>query len=898
MILLNDILAAKSPGKIYEISYDDVLGNQTTIELYLTGYTGTVGELILSDPPLIIKQFGDGDEINVGIRGTEATLNIICQTNFEFFNILQNAGEYDLRLDILKHGKLYWRGWVVPDIYSENLTCAPYEISLKAVDGLALLKNYDFHYSDTEKTPYEITSLITILAWILSRTYSGLEIVDATNIFPDTFTGNSPLADLCINTWIFKGDDLYTILQKIIEPNYRIVQSEGRWVIYRPSLVCIDGHIETVYPYDISSSVENSDVSNIFTVVPIESTGTNTITPIDRSVVASYAGAVRNLTIKNNLKLRESITGRGNFDLADEWNAGILDEWTEVNAGAGLSYYYEHDNITDDDCVVLKDEIMQSGAIIDRYGIKTNSIYNIVETDQYLKIKLKIRGYTDTGTIEKLTFFVMVILNNTYYLDENGEWTVRVGDAFFIEINNTSFNDLVFYSKQVFPVTGTLEIRLLTSFAIFPIGGAPVSFTTYTVIGSCFITLQNYTLEGDRIANEDYDYPSEVSEANTLNANVRRDLEIVNNYNEGTKTYGDWKNIYGEWLSTSGSEITGFNENTGASTWLTLIEFMRLFFTRQFRYSRVKLYGTFYGNLRFCAVITDKWLNGKKLTVNSLELNDKYCQWTGEFLEIVENYFWFRCVLGVSSFTGITLQGTLNARISIYWGDGTIDDVVLTGGLDNVTHSFSVGTFIVNMSGELDQLTYLKLESNAINEIFEPGYPNALTNLYISDNVLTAMNLDYIPRSVERLFAENNQIAELEGSVQGNNLEVLNLTNNYLTAFDFTKVNEHLGELRIGENNITVLSGTMNANMSSITANNNGMTTLTIVPCNQLLYADFTDNAITSFDDFLIYIDNKGATNGYLHLTGGTNQAESSLSGLGKTAHDNLVTKGWTIDMN
>ncbi|MGN1232942.1 MAG: hypothetical protein ACI4UJ_05780, partial [Candidatus Cryptobacteroides sp.] len=36
---------------------------------------------------------------------------------------------------------LYWRGFVVADLYSESFTSPPYEVSIKAVDGFNLLSN-------------------------------------------------------------------------------------------------------------------------------------------------------------------------------------------------------------------------------------------------------------------------------------------------------------------------------------------------------------------------------------------------------------------------------------------------------------------------------------------------------------------------------------------------------------------------------------------------------------------------------------------------------------------------------------------------------------------------------------------------------------------------------------
>ena len=86
--------------------------------------------------PLSITWENRGDEFYVPVKASEATINVMCHDNFHFIGLF-TSDPRKWRVSIYRNTVLYWRGFVVADLYSESFTAPPYEVSIKAVDGSA-----------------------------------------------------------------------------------------------------------------------------------------------------------------------------------------------------------------------------------------------------------------------------------------------------------------------------------------------------------------------------------------------------------------------------------------------------------------------------------------------------------------------------------------------------------------------------------------------------------------------------------------------------------------------------------------------------------------------------------------------------------------------------------------
>lgn len=118
------------------------------VEVAERAYNGASEEMAFDGGnPLSITWEKRGDEFFVPIKASEATVNILCRANFHYINLF-TSDPRKFRVSVYRNTKLYWRGYVVADLYSENFTAPPYQVSIKAVDGFNLLSSIPFKNLD------------------------------------------------------------------------------------------------------------------------------------------------------------------------------------------------------------------------------------------------------------------------------------------------------------------------------------------------------------------------------------------------------------------------------------------------------------------------------------------------------------------------------------------------------------------------------------------------------------------------------------------------------------------------------------------------------------------------------------------------------------------------------
>ncbi len=181
------------------------------VEIAERGYSGSSEEMSFDGSnPLQITWEQRGDEFFVPVKGSEATVNILCRENFHYLNLF-TSDPRKFRVSIFRNKKLYWRGYVVADLYSEKFTAPPYTVSIKAVDGFSLLSNVPFPTATTgRKSTWElIASCIELLELEVS-------IADWMDLYAEGMTPSaSPLRQVYI--------DMAQLFNCYEEPTYRDV---------------------------------------------------------------------------------------------------------------------------------------------------------------------------------------------------------------------------------------------------------------------------------------------------------------------------------------------------------------------------------------------------------------------------------------------------------------------------------------------------------------------------------------------------------------------------------------------------------------------------------------------------------------------------------------------------
>lgn len=115
----------------------------------------------------------------------------------------------------MRNGALYWRGYVVADLYSESFTAPPYEVSIKAVDGFNLLSSIPFMNLDGTHIAGR-RSLWSLLEMCFDLLELELDVADWMDLYAEGMSeSRSPLRQVYVDMERF-----YSVYD---EPSYRDV---------------------------------------------------------------------------------------------------------------------------------------------------------------------------------------------------------------------------------------------------------------------------------------------------------------------------------------------------------------------------------------------------------------------------------------------------------------------------------------------------------------------------------------------------------------------------------------------------------------------------------------------------------------------------------------------------
>lgn len=218
---------------LYWMQYDDLLGNVWKAELLEKNFSGTAERLNGSGNPVMIQQNGQGDERYEAVKGSECTLSFESATDFKFLNLF-TADNRKYRVDVYTGPpagpmNLFWTGYVLPELYSEPYTQPPYFVSIKAVDGLAMLKYVPFPLDGSEVFEWDIVK------YIIDTLDLDLPIISSLDIYETTMVDaidDEPLMQAKVNTAVYTKNNKKLKSLDVLKANLliyyaRIYQDRG-----------------------------------------------------------------------------------------------------------------------------------------------------------------------------------------------------------------------------------------------------------------------------------------------------------------------------------------------------------------------------------------------------------------------------------------------------------------------------------------------------------------------------------------------------------------------------------------------------------------------------------------------------------------------------------------------
>ncbi len=270
---------------IYNVDYNSEINNQLWEVRIYRRYDDTSTPSWVSDDIVNLTTFKTStakidwvrrNDMYQAILGSKFDFSLVNEAN-EFINM--SYGDYrEFRVDIINlvpkdllssaqlrhftfvqvnlddnryYGQLYWRGYIIPTASEEPLLPHPFEVSFRAVDGLAELGERIMPSTSYLYTTQGRMTLSQVVQYILQQTGLNLRLLIRSGIIYDTTEPNDEgyaintsevsTFDALVNSNVandsFIGRKLTDVLAGILRAfNCKVLQSGGCWYIVNSSL--------------------------------------------------------------------------------------------------------------------------------------------------------------------------------------------------------------------------------------------------------------------------------------------------------------------------------------------------------------------------------------------------------------------------------------------------------------------------------------------------------------------------------------------------------------------------------------------------------------------------------------------------------------------------------------
>lgn len=211
------------------IEYKDINEVDTQVNVYSEGFSGQYGQAPADGDPLSISWGDESSKMLPGHYGSSAKVRFDAETDYQYLDLFSSDARANL-VEVKKAGSIFWLGFMDSEDLSEPLIAPPYPVSIKAYDGIGLLKDEPFLQADGSSYQGE-TTLLEILQICLAKTGHGLDFNTAVSF---RGSGQPSTADSLSqhkkDVVVYQDMSCYEVLGQIL-PACRIFQRGGEWYV-------------------------------------------------------------------------------------------------------------------------------------------------------------------------------------------------------------------------------------------------------------------------------------------------------------------------------------------------------------------------------------------------------------------------------------------------------------------------------------------------------------------------------------------------------------------------------------------------------------------------------------------------------------------------------------------
>lgn len=543
----------------YRLEFSDVKGNLRKVEILRDNYIGSVLPMIGTGIPVEIDYKANDDEYN-HIVGSTCTLNLMV-TDTVTYDAFHTFDERTFKIRVSYHNgssySTYWEGFLVADGYKEAITTTPYQIALKATDGLGSLDAFDAPTSNASNTSNTDTAYHYI-SNILAQTDLGFSVTIRHDIHKSGSAVNTIFNDIVLNEFGLMTKKLtYRNSKQVLEAilkvtNSKVFQSNGQWWVV--SNTNYGGSGDLSIPSDLI--------------------------PLNKDLMVEYLRPIKKAIYKVELDDKKIINSNPHFlygthewsvqsPSSGKYNAIVSDSSYTVKAASAGKYLHTND-------------IDSTGADVQCIAIPKD--YNSIQQNKHMEVGFSYYIQND-GSEETYRFGVKVIadidgsLPYEYYNFTTDEWE-----------NTSSPTD----DHIKFVSTSTVNSWGTTKFDVKP-------YTNDTTTNNPdMIVILNKIQQGSGTGVGNYvkHYIDNFYLAEKLNIEGDYELEKRSTNDNITGVYESEKNLLSNKLSGTGfmGGFSGVYERSGDTSTFALEELLMLEVVNDYRAFKKRYEGTLYKN--------------------------------------------------------------------------------------------------------------------------------------------------------------------------------------------------------------------------------------------------------------------------------------------------------------
>jgi len=472
-------------GEYKHFNACDVKNVPVEVLIYRRGYNGVSGKIDHAGASPVIVSYKNVDDNKLSpIRACECRLTLVATENFTLQQFY-TTDEREFKIVVKKDGVIKFSGFVIPDNSEEEFIAPPYDVLLRATDGIGALKKIAYPVPVGSKIDIK-QRFIDILAYALAMTNLDLDIVTICNLYESKMANglnDDPLAQASVNPLRMsengKISDCYTVIEKLcLQFGAFLVQSNGAWHFVRQSE--LSNQVIRRRRYNNKAFFLYADQFHNARIASCESSD---ISILDQSPSLRIGGAYKRAEVKVQFGEIPTIIFNGDFET---WDGQNFNYWTKYG-GLNISRIERtiktaSGTFPTGNFALQFNEIANSGKWLEAipvfidYADKVKLSFNVGNTSPL-----------SGSTAERLnTVFKLRVQIGNYCLTNNGtayEWVTQLVTV-TIPVDNPAGsldNYTINFDMPATPISGDMILQLYGFETQQPTQYAPIPVDTFTI---------------------------------------------------------------------------------------------------------------------------------------------------------------------------------------------------------------------------------------------------------------------------------------------------------------------------------------------------------------------------------------------------------------------------------